>query len=310
MNIVKYEAKSKNIWNDFVKNSKNGTFLLDRNYMDYHSDYFVDHSLMFYDEEKLLAIMPASMHGDELISHEGLTYGGVICSRRMTMLEMLSVFSSLKGYMGGNGISKLIYKRIPSIYYTYPSDEDLYALFVNEAKLIRRDASTTISLANRIPFAKGKKWGMNKAKQANVSVCEFHDFDTFFECENKILMQKYKTNAVHTADEMRMLASRFPNNIKMLGGFLDNEFLAGTIIFKTDMVVHTQYIATTELGRELSAMDLVVDSIISSCYNSNIKYLDFGISTEQNGRYLNQGLVRQKEMFGGRAVVYDSYEFK
>ena len=35
---------------------------------------------------------------------------------------------------------------------------------------------------------------------------------------------------------------------------------------------------------------------------------DFGISTEQGGRYLNEGLIFQKEGFGARTVVYDTYE--
>ncbi len=308
MHILQYEAKLSNDWDYFIKSSKNGTFMLNRNYMDYHSDRFTDNSLMFYDDDKLAAIIPASLHGNELISHGGLTYGGIITDKKMTVQKMLAVFSSLKKYLKENNISKLIYKRVPSIYYTYPSDEDLYALFINDAKLIRRDISTTIALHNKIAFSKGKKWGVSKAKQANVEVKKFQDFGLFFRYENLILKQKYKTSATHSVQEMSFLASLFPNNIEMFGGFINNEFLSGVIVYKTETVIHAQYIVTTEKGRELLAFELIMDYMVNSNYCSNAKYFDFGISTEQNGRYLNEGLIRQKEMFGGRATTYDFYE--
>jgi len=305
--IQKYSPQNEGVWNVFIEHSKNGTFMLNRSYMDYHSDRFVDRSLMFYDDkERLVALLPASLHGHELRSHGGLTYGGIISDRKMTTEKMLEIFSSLKQYMLSEGIEKLLYKRVPSIYYTYPSDEDLYALFINDAKLVRRDISTAIYLPDRISFAKGKKWGVSKSKQAGIIVKEFSDFNLFFDCENKLLQSKYSVSAVHSPEEMALLASRFPENIKMLGAFLNDEFASGTILFISNDVVHTQYIVNTELGRSVQAFDGVVNYLID--YYRDKKFFDFGISTEQNGRYLNEGLIRQKEMFGGRAVAYDFYE--
>jgi hypothetical protein len=263
---------------------------------------------MFYEDDRLLAVMPASLQDNELKSHGGLTYGGIISDRKMTAQTMLDIFSSLKEHAERCRISRLIYKRVPSIYYSYPSDEDLYALFMNNARLIRRDISTTIDMANRISFSKGRKCGVSKAKQAEIKTKEFEDFELFFECENKILNQKYSAKSTHTYEEMELLASRFPDNIKMVGGFLGEEFLAGVIIYRTETVVHLQYIVTTERGRELGALDLVIYNLIEYYANGKIRYFDFGISTEKNGRRLNQGLIRQKEMFGGCAIAHDFYE--
>jgi hypothetical protein len=308
MNITRYSVNFSNLWNSFIKNSKNGTFMLDRNYMDYHSDRFIDNSLMFFDEkDKLVAVMPASLHGNEIRSHGGLTYGGIISDRKMTVQKMLDVFSSLKSYMKENMLSKLIYKRVPSIYYTYPSDEDLYALFINNAKLIRRDISTTIDLYSPIQFSEMRQRNIKKAKHHSINIKMFGDFELFFKHANNELLRKYSRRAIHTSIEMQSLSDKFPYNIKMFGGFLNDEFLAGTIVFITETTVHTQYIVTTELGREVMAFDLVIDYIINN-YSKNIKYFDFGISNEQEGRYLNTGLIRQKEMFGGRAIAYDWYE--
>lgn len=45
--IRRYRDSDKNAWNNFVKLSKQGTFLLDRAYMEYHRKRFNDDSLMF-----------------------------------------------------------------------------------------------------------------------------------------------------------------------------------------------------------------------------------------------------------------------
>ena len=84
--IIRYTPDKADIWNRFVAEAKNGTFLFDRNYMDYHSDRFNDHSLMFYEKNRLLAVLPGHISGDGYFTHKGLTYGGLlyhVCKARM-----------------------------------------------------------------------------------------------------------------------------------------------------------------------------------------------------------------------------------
>lgn len=308
MEIVQYNQDLQNVWDAFIDESKNGTFMLKRGYVEYHSDRFTDFSLMFYDEGKLVAVLPASLHGDEMRSHGGLTYGGIISDRKMTTKKMLSVLDSLLLYLKENNIKKLIYKRVPSFYHTYPADEDVYALFKNKAKLVRRDISTAIYLPDRIKLSKGKKWGISRAKQAGVVVKKFDDFNLFIEKENEVL-KRHNAQAVHTGGELKLLAKRFPDNIALYGAFLNDEFLAGTLVYVTPTVAHTQYITTTEKGRETFAFDFLGNELISNVYADKI-WFDFGISTEDGGMMLNEGLCQQKETFGGRGFVYDFYELE
>ena len=53
--IRRYTADRADEWNQFVRASKNGTFLFDRRFMDYHSDRFRDHSLMVFRDHRLYA---------------------------------------------------------------------------------------------------------------------------------------------------------------------------------------------------------------------------------------------------------------
>lgn len=307
--IKKYCAEDKDVWDEFVDNSKNGTFMLKRDYMDYHSDRFVDNSLMFYEEDKLIALMPASKHGDELRSHGGLTYGGIICGEKMKQHTMLECFSSLKDFMIQANLKKLIYKTIPHIYHSAPAEEDLYALFVNNAKLFRRDVSTTIDLQNIFKMPKGRKAQISRARREGVIIEETDDFVAFIELENKVLQEHHQTKAVHTADELKLLKNRFPEQIRLFGAFFEGKLISGALIFEYSMLAHTQYMASDEKGREIGALDLLIATLIDK-YKNNKKYFDFGISTEDGGRYLNNGLISQKEGFGGRAIVYDFYELE
>lgn len=126
---------------------------------------------------------------------------------------------------------------------------------------------------------------------------------------NEILSKYHSTKAVHSAEELKLLAERFPENIKLYTGELDGQILAGAVVFENGDTVHTQYLANSDEGRQVGALDCVIDYLLREVYHDK-KYFDFGISNENNGRYLNRGLIAQKEGFGGRAVVHDFYELK
>ena len=305
--ITKYTNNNKAEWNEFISNSKNGVFLFYRDFMDYHSDRFQDYSLMFYKENDLVALLPANILGNTIQSHAGLTFGGLVTNKKISTVLTLEIFEELKVFFKKHTINKLIYKQIPYIFHLFPAEEDVYALYRNNARILKQEASSLIYLQDKIKFSKGKKCGISKAKKACLEVQESKDYQSFFEIEKELLQKKHKTKPVHTAEEMEMLSGNFPENIKLFGVFKNNKMLAGSIIFKNNQTVHTQYIGSDDEGKELGALDYLMDYLINSYY-ANEKYFDFGISTENKGLHLNEGLIAQKEMFGGRTIIYNTYE--
>jgi len=305
--ITKYSPENKHVWNGFVKESKNGTFLFNRGYMEYHSDRFIDHSLLIYEDGKLMALLPANLKDSVLYSHGGLTYGGIISSMKMKTPRMLEVFAALIAYLKREKIKKMVYKSIPYIFHKYYADEDLYALFINEAKLVRRDVSSAIMQNNKPSFERGRKRQIKKAKEMGLAIKESQDYEVFFSIVKSLLNEKYKVNPVHDSEEMQMLASKFPDNIKLFGCFKGDEMISGSVMYVTDRVAHAQYIFSTKEGKEIGANDLMDDFLINQEY-SNKYCFNFGISTTDSGRNLNQDLISQKEMFGSRAVCFDWYE--
>ena len=307
IDIIQYSSDKKEEWNAFIKNSKNGNFMFDRNYMDYHSDRFVDNSLMFYKDCELISVLPLSKHGKVLKSHGGLTFGGFVSNAKMKQHRMNDCFVELIKYLKQNDFEKLLYKKIPHIYSEHLSEEDIYSLWLNNAKIIKIEPSTTINLKNLIKMPKGRKAQISRAKREGVVIEESIDFDNFIDLENKILQEYHGTTAVHTGAELKLLNSRFPENIRLYIAMQDGELLAGSLIFVYQNLVHTQYMASSVKGREIGALDLLISSLMDK-YKVDKQYFDFGISTEENGRILNEGLISQKEGFGGRTVVHQTWE--
>jgi hypothetical protein len=306
ISIERYARERETAWNDFISRSKNGTFLIHRHYMDYHSDRFTDHSLMIYDDGALVALFPANIVNDALFSHQGLTYGGFITGRHMRASMMLEVFDALGNYAREFGIKTIHYKAIPHIYHSYPAEEDLYALFRVGAMLARTDISTSIPLHARWPLHQGKKAGVNRAGKTGMVVQPGTDYGHFFSLVESRLLERYNTTPVHHAAEMELLASRFPDNIKLLGAYLDGRMLAATILYATPQVIHTQYITSTPEGREKRAVDYLIANVLDT-HAGGHAYFDFGISTEQGGKILNNNLAGQKEEFGGRGIVHQTF---
>ena len=305
--LKEYTNNQKEEWNDFIKNSKNGIFMFDRNFMDYHSDRFKDNSLMFYDDSELIAVLPVSVHKKELRSHGGLTYGGFITNEKMKQNKMLECFDVLKQYMKDKNFSKLIYKTIPHIYHKQPSEEDLYALYKTGAKLLKIEPSTTVLLKYILKMPKGKKAQISRAKKENIEIYESNDFETFINLENEVLEKYHNLKAVHTAEELKLLKSRFSENIQLWTANYNGEMIAAALLFVYDNVVHTQYMAANDTARKIGALDLLIKTLIDK-FSENKTYFDFGISSEDDGKYLNEGLIRQKEGFGGRTICYQTWE--
>lgn len=279
-----------------------------RDYMEYHADRFEDFSLLVYDEkEKLIALLPANTKDKTVYSHQGLTFGGFLIDDKMRTELMVGIFTAMIDFLKKENFEKLVYKCIPHIYHSLPAEEDRYALFLNEARLVRRDVSSTIFLSKGARYSKGRKWSINKAKKEEISVEPLDSFDEYWSLLEGVLSSQHKAAPVHTRDEISFLKTKFPDNIKVYVARLSGEVIAGAVIYENDDIVHTQYLANSDIGREMGALDLVIDHLITSVYSAK-QFFDFGISNEDAGRLLNTGLIAQKEGFGARPIVHDFYE--
>lgn len=308
--IRRYTKADKAAWDAFVAQSKNGTFLFFRDYMDYHADRFADHSLMIYYKSSLYALLPANLRDDTLYSHQGLTYGGLLMTEKSKTAVVRDAFIAINDYLCQQGISRVVYKHIPWIYDTLPSEEDLFALSnVCHASLVSRDVASVVMMDHRLPFSELRKRGIKRAGKYGVTINEMQDCGEFWSLLEDNLMKRYGARPVHTLEEISLLKSLFPQHIRLFVASREGRVIGGTLLYMDAHTAKTQYISANEEGKRVGALDLLFSQLINQCEKDGISYFDFGTSNHVTSDDLNDSLIFQKEGFGGRAVCYDTYSW-
>lgn len=304
---VTYSAEHRTLWDDVVTKSKNGNFLHQRDYMDYHAHRFDEQSVIVLKHDNPVAVFPCNRVGDQISSYGGLTYGGLIYGNNLHMVSVLDIFDRIADHYRRANVKRILYKAIPHIFHRYPAEEDLFALHRSGARIYRRDISSAIRLDSRIKFSDSRKCTIRKSAKLGIAIREGEFFSEYHELLTRVVA-KYGTEPVHTPEELQLLKGRLPDNIRLFGAFVGEKLLAGVIIYDFGPVVHTQYMASSDAGREIGALDFVLAHLIEEIFASR-QYFNFGISTEHDGKYLNAGLIFQKEGFGARGIVHDFYEW-
>ncbi len=307
--IRQYKAEDYAIWNTFVSQSKSGTFLFYRDFMEYHKQLFEDFSMLVFDEkQKLVSILPANRNEATVFSHQGLTYGGLLFDKKIKLIEVIEIFKKLLFFFHENKIKTLNIKLIPLMYHQKPADELAYTLFLANAKLTRRDALAVIDLNEEIAITSGRKEGIKKAKKLNLIIKEETDFESFW---NQILipnlLKKHQTKPIHALEEITKLKHLFPQNIRQFNVYQNDIIVAGTTIFESQNVAHAQYISGNESKSENGSLDFLYYKLVTTTFKHK-KYFDFGTSNENQGRKLNSGLNFWKESFGASTITQDFYE--
>lgn len=296
--ITRYISEHKEQWNAFISNAHNGLFMFNRDYMDYHSNRFFDHSLCFYKDNQLIALMPANIVDSTLFSHQGLTFGSIVIDDNVSTLTNIEIFECLIDYLKDQAISSLIYKTIPHLYHETPIEIDKYLLFKYGATVHKVELTTTISLSNPKKISQRRKRCITKANKNNLLFKQSNDWRCFWKVLKYRLEKSHNTSPTHSLREIVQLNSKFPENIKLFAGYNTDKLICGAVIYEYENIVHTQYISSSDLGYELHALDGLFDYLIK-LYSARKKYFDFGISTENHGKHLNTGLLKFKEEFGG-----------
>jgi hypothetical protein len=304
--IRRYTAVDEKSWNQFVAAAKNATFLFNRKYMDYHSDRFTDHSLLVYEKNSLAAIFVANEADGSIESHGGLTYGGLVLRKDTRMEDVLLYFREILRYYSSH-FPSVLYKCFPSYLADGPSNEDLYALFLLNAPLVRRDVASVLVRGQSPPYQKGRKHSLKKSTEVKFKITRSDNPAHFWE---KVLIpnlnERFDAKPTHSVSEISMLMANFPDNIQLFE-LTTNEIVAGAVVFVMKDVVHTQYLSATAEAKENGLLDALVDQLLNDIFADKARF-SFGTSNEEQGRKLNHGLINWKEGFGARAFTHDFYE--
>lgn len=301
-----YSSEYKSDWDNFVELSKNGSFHLKRDFVEYHSSRFTDYSLMLFEDNELKALIPANIHNSVLYSHQGLTYGGILVDAKVYLTEYIEIITAFLTFLKSSRIEKCIIKEIPWTYTSVFNDDFDFLMNLVQAKVSRFDVLPHINLNEPLKYQERRKRSIAKAQKLNLEVNETTDFSAYWTLVAEMLAA-YGAAPVHSLEEINYLKDKFPENVRLFEIWEQKELIAGVLVFETTLVARAQYIASSARGKETGALDLLFDNLITSVFKDK-KYFEFGTTTLNGGTKLNYGLSDQKEGFGARTVVQHTYE--
>ncbi|MGG7034343.1 MAG: FemAB family protein [Flavobacterium sp.] len=297
-------------WNAFIGKAKNATFLFHRDFMEYHKDRFDDFSLMIFENEKLVAVLPANKKENEVFSHQGLTYGGLVFAESFKGSDLNEILEAVFQFLKDNSISKLTLKPILSFYTSADYIQYESFLIQKNGQLFRRDLNLAIDFSKPLQVSKSKLKHFRKTVKLGLELRQETVFDTFW---NQILeprlQEKYQAKPVHNLKEITKLHHQFPDKILQYNAYFEGELLAGVTLFHSEKVIKSQYGATSEKGEKLRALDFIFISLIEK-YKDSVNFFDMGTVTEMNGKSYNKGLLQQKEELGCTIYNQDFYSIE
>lgn len=304
--VERYVPSKEYEWNEFVSKSKNATFLFDRNFMEYHKDRFEDFSLMAYKNGKLIALLPANRVGNEVHSHQGLTYGSLLLPFNIKFTEVSDLFDAILAFLKTAGVKTFNIKMIPEFYAKQASNELLYVMAIKNAQLQRRDMVLAVDYSKPINIHKTKLKHYKRASDLRIVYTQ--DFADFWEnvLEPRLKM-KHQAKPVHTLDEIRILHETFPDKIWQYSVYEGDSIVAGVTLFETETVIKSQYGATTERGETLRALEYVFIYLIEKFKTEGKRYFSMGTVHDSSELGYNRGMLKQKEELGCSMFVQDNY---
>lgn len=310
--VQDFDPADAEAWDAFCGDSVQGTLLHTRRYLSYHGKRFRDRSLVVRREGDWAAVFPAAENPDDpgcIVSHPGITYGGLVHRGDARGEHAIEILRSVLAHYAAAGARRLLYKAVPAIYHRRPASDDTYALTHLGARLVRRDLSCAINLADAYPLGSRRRRGVRRAQSAGLRIERGPDhLAAFWRVLSENLAERHGVRPVHDLAEISLLAERFPEAIRCIVATDGADVVAGTLLYDTPTVSHAQYIASSPRGFEASALDAVFADAIALARQSGRRYFDFGISTEQGGTILNAGLYQFKSEFGGGGIVHDYYQ--
>lgn len=303
-----YQNTDFDLWNDFLTKAKNATFLFHRHFMEYHEDRFSDYSLIVETESKWVAVLPANVVENQVFSHQGLTYGGLVYDEKMDADKIRLIWDPILDFLRNQKKNNLIYKPILPFYTQSSSDEMVYFLFKNKAKLYRKELNLAIDFTKKWSISKSKMKHFRRVSDSDLEIRKEQNFELFW---NSVLIprleEKHQAKPVHSLDEIEKLAIQFPQNILQYNVYFEDEIVAGITLFHFGNGVKSQYGATTILGEKMRALDFLFINLIDD-FKEIVTFFDMGTVTENNELGYNSGLLKQKEELGCSVYTQDFYK--
>ncbi|HRN69565.1 MAG TPA: peptidoglycan bridge formation glycyltransferase FemA/FemB family protein [Candidatus Woesebacteria bacterium] len=315
--IRKIKESDLTTWEDFVKNSNNGTIFHSLRFLSYHPPKrFKFHHLIFYKNNTLIACLPAGLNNTQLTSPLGGSYGSII-TNNITFNEYEEIIDALIKYARAKKFTNITLTPPPVIYLKYQNQLEsflleykgfnvLYHLITNAVDLSTIDSNSILNSLTPM-----HKRAVKKSFNVGVTTSFSEDYSDFY----KLLLKnkrKFNTTPTHTLKDIKYLTKVFPDSIKLLiAKSKEGQTIAGILLFCTnEQTVLAFYICHDYNYQHLRAVNRLFYDSITWAIANNYRWFDLGVSMDTTSRNVmepSRNLISFKEGIGTRGFLRTTY---
>jgi hypothetical protein len=318
LTVHPYRPDDAAAWDAFVHNARNGTVFHTRQFLAYHpADRFTDASLILKDGDAIVGVLSAAVKDGMLVAHPGASYGGLVIGADASVTDTGAMLDAVIAHAKEQGHRGLSMLRLPpaSLQKKYSEDQQ-YWLYQKGFSMTRCEMDGAIDLVGLTPETilaslTGKCRNMIKqAERAEIEIRLSNDFAEYWPLLEGVLEGRHGAKPTHTVAEMQKLHELLPEGFRLLAAYKDGAMVGGIVLVTIhDQALYTLYMAQEYASQQYHPMHLLVLEAIKLALKENRRVLHLGVSTEDGGKAVNEGLFFFKESFGCKPVRRESWEF-
>jgi hypothetical protein len=315
LRVVPFDPNGAEQWDEFVWQSNNGTLFHTRAFLAYHPPArFHDGSLLFFKDGKLLAVLPAATRPGEndpiLRSHPGASFGGFVTGSSLALHDAERLVAYFLACCRESGYAGVELSLPPQIYPARPGNYLEFLLYRHGFRYRKRELSGFVPLdfpAERVLdfFSPESRRKVQRAQKLGVQVRENDDWPAFYEILQESRKRRYNIQPTHTLDELIELHKMFPERIRLFTAHVENEMIAGIVIFVCNQrVALSFYVSHRQAFQQYRSVNLLFYEVMRWCIEQGLRFLDFGTFTIN--MQPNWGLARFEEGLGAQGIFRDT----
>lgn len=293
-------------WNDFVRDSNNGTIFHRLDFLKYHGDRFLhnEQHLLFLKGKELFAILPLGvldLDGKKMArSPIGASYGGILFNAPPSYAEATALIALLVEFLRSNRISEVSLTLPLQIFHRTYSETFMFAMLEGGFTVSNADISSVVDLSHNNMdmdlFSSRVRRMAKKAVKEGVTTRLKQPVDVFWQVLEKTFA-KHEVKPTHSLEEWRWLNSHFPDSIWCDVAYLGDLPVAGIGHIKLNSRVDSSfYICQDPEYQSTQALTLLIADALHDSKTAGARYFDFGTSSVN--MVARRNIFEFKEGFG------------
>jgi hypothetical protein len=318
IDIIQYEEKYAQEWDDFIDKSNNGTMFHKIAFLNYHPEgKFKFNHLMFRKDGELVAVLPCGLKDNKVIwSPTGASYGSLV-TRDIAFELSLEIVDALMEYCPNNGIEEIYLIPPPIIYNKIYNQHIDYALLYRKFDFEYHYISHAIHLNSSKnifkKFDKKARHIIKKNKENEKFRIELSEDYAAFYPILELNKAKHGAKATHSLEDLLKLKELMPDNLKLFIAYFEDKPIAGSLLFLANRrVALCFYQMLLYEYKNLHPVFSLMNETVKWSLENGFEWFDIGVSqdtTSENPMTPSLNLIYFKERFFARGLLRTTYHF-